>query len=309
MLSLYWKTDNQTRSLIEKPFKSEAEFEKYIFENQDLLGDIYVIHRQIRTGSKQGIPDMLGVDQDARVCIIELKNEQATEDILPQSLGYAIWAETNPDSIKAIWLESKRKPEDIEIDWDNIDIRLVLIAPDFRETVLRMVSKLNYQVDLIRVRRYSFAEDEFLVVEVLEEKPKSRISTTKVMGDWDWGFYESEHGKEATAQFRKAVDAVEALVRKHGWDMPYNLNKYYTGFKLGNRVVASVGWGSTSTWHLKLKLPEELAKGFKGKVWEFQRYDHSFHEALFRPLNANAVDVSELDSLFQSAYEYVSGRK
>jgi len=195
MLNLYWKTDNQTRSLIEKPFKSEAKFEEYIFQNQDLLDDIYIIHRQIRTGSKQGIPDMLGVDKDARICIIELKNEQATEAILPQSLGYAIWAETNPDSIKAIWLESSRKPEDIEIDWDNLDIRLVLVAPDFKETVLRMVSKLNYQVDLIRVRRYGFEENEFLVVEVLEEKQKPRPGVTKVMGDWTWEFYESEHGK------------------------------------------------------------------------------------------------------------------
>lgn len=307
MLNLYWKTDNQTRSLIEKPFKSEAEFEKYLFENQDLLGDIYIIHRQIRTGSKQGIPDMLGVDQDARICIIELKNEQATEDILPQSLGYAIWAETNPDSIKAIWLESKRKPEDIEIDWDNIDIRLVLLAPEFKETVLRMVSKLNYQVDLIRVRRYGFDEDEFLLVEVLEEKPKSRISTTKVMGDWNWDFYESEHGKEATAQFRKAVDAVKALVRKHGWDLMYNLNKYYTGFKLGNRIVFSVAWGGTYAWKIKFKLPEEVAKSFTGQHWEFQSYDKQFREAVFKPLQPEAPDISEIEPLFVEAYRHVSG--
>jgi hypothetical protein len=115
MQNLYWKTTGQTRTLIEKPFQTEAEMEKYIFDNQDLLGDVSVTYRQIRTGQKQGIPDMLGVDQDARVCLIELKNQPADEDILPQALGYAIWAETNPDSIKAIWLESKRKPENIEI--------------------------------------------------------------------------------------------------------------------------------------------------------------------------------------------------
>ena len=63
MLSLYWKHDEQTRSLIETPFQSEAELERYIFENQDILGDVFVIHRQVRTGSKEGILDMLGVDQ------------------------------------------------------------------------------------------------------------------------------------------------------------------------------------------------------------------------------------------------------
>ena len=76
MLNLYWKSGGQIRSLIEKPFTSETEFEEYIFNNQNILGgDVYVLHRQIRTGSKQGIPDMLGMDQDARICIIELKNQ------------------------------------------------------------------------------------------------------------------------------------------------------------------------------------------------------------------------------------------
>ena len=66
MLNLYWKSNGDSRSLIPKPFKNEAEFEAYIFDHQDLLGgDIVILHRQIRTGNKQGIPDMLGVDQDA----------------------------------------------------------------------------------------------------------------------------------------------------------------------------------------------------------------------------------------------------
>jgi len=195
MLNLYWKSKGHTRSLIEKPFKSEAEFEKYIFANQDILGsDIYIIHRQIRTGSRQGIPDMLGVDQDGRVCIIELKNQEADEGILPQALSYAIWAETNPDSIKAIWLESKRKPEEIEIDWDNLDIRLVLIAPSFKETVPRMIGKIGYPVDLVRVRRYSFEGEEFILVEVLEDKPV-KVGITTVRRDWDWEFYRCACGE------------------------------------------------------------------------------------------------------------------
>ena len=221
MLNLYWKSSGQTRSMIEKPFESEAKLEKYIFDNQDILGgDIYISHPQIRTDSKQGIPDMLGVDQDARICIIELKNQQADEDVLPQALGYAIWAETNPDSIKAIWLESKHQPEEIEIDWDNLDIRVILIAPSFKRTVPRMAGKIGYPIDLVKVQRYCFEEEEFLLVETVEEEPQPKVSTTKVMGNWDWNFYESEHGKQATGQFRQAVDAVAALVERKGWAFP-----------------------------------------------------------------------------------------
>ena len=307
MLNLYWKSGDQTRSLIEKPFSSEAEFEKYVFDNQDILGDIYIIQRQIRTGSKQGIPDMLGVDQDASVCIIELKNQEADESILPQALGYAIWAETNPDSIRAIWLETKERPEDIEIDWDNLDIRVVLIAPAFKSTVPRMAAKMGYPIDLIQVQRYCFEHEEFLLVDVLEEKQPPKVGVTRVKGAWDWDFYESEHGKEATAQFRLAVQAIAELVKKQGWNTPHNLNKYYIGFKLGNRIVFSVSWGGTYAWNLRLKLPEEVARGFQGQQWEFQRYDQSFHEAVFRPLQPDAPDTAELEPLLVRAHKYVSG--
>jgi hypothetical protein len=310
MQNLYWKSRDQIRSLIDKPFTSEAEFEEYIFNNQDILGgDIYILHRQIRTGNKQGIPDMLGIDQDARICIIELKNQEAKEDILPQALGYAIWAETNPDSIRAIWLESKQQPKDIEVDWDNLDIRVLLIAPSFKGTMPRMAGKMGYPIELVQVRRYCFEEEEeFLLVETVEEKLEHTV-TTKVMKDWDWDYYESEHGEEATAQFRKAVRAVAALVARQGWDISHKLNKYYVGFMLGNRVVFSVSWGGAYAWKLKFKLPEDVAKSYQGQDWEFQRYDDSFHEAIFRPLRPESPDIAELETLFVQAYKYIAGTK
>lgn len=272
-------------------------------------GDISIIYRQIQTGHKQGIPDMLGLDQDSRICIIELKNVEANEDILPQALGYAMWAETNPDSIKAIWLESKQKPEEIQMDWDNLDIRVMLLAPSFKSTVPRMAGKIGYPIDLIQVRRYSFQNEEFLRVEVLENKPMPKIVTTKAQGTWDWAYYEAEHGKAATAQFRRAVETVAALVKAENWDIEYNLNKYYVGFKLGARVVFSVTWGGTNVWKLTLKLPQGVAEGFKGQHWEFQRYDNEFHDAVLRALHPETPDITELKPFFIAAYTYIVGIK
>lgn len=310
MLNLYWKSGGQTRSLVEQTFKSEAELEKYIFDNQELLGgDISIIYRQIRTGSRQGIPDMLGVDQDNRICLIELKKVEATEDVLPQALGYAIWAETNPDSIKAIWLESKNKPEDVQIDWDNLDIRIILIAPSFNYAVQRMAGKIGYQVDMVQVRRYGFEQDEFVLVDITKPKPIDKGKTTKVAGTWDWDYYESEHDKKATGQFHRAVDQITALVKQHRWDIECNLNKYYTGFKLGNKVVFGVAWGGAKAWKVKFKLSEEEAKSFVGQQWQFQTYDATFGEAIFRPLQPETADVSELEPLFVQAYERVAGVK
>jgi len=309
MQNLYWKTENFTRTLVEKPFRSEAELEKYIFANQELLGDVFIIYRQVRTGQRQGIPDMLGIDQDARVCIIELKNQLANEDVLPQALGYAIWAETNPDSIKAIWLESKLKPEGIEIDWDNLDIRVILVAPAFKSSVPRMAQKIGYPITLIQIRRYVFDEHEFLLVEEIEEEEKPKTITTKGITNWDWDYYESEHGKEATAQFRKAVESINAIVRKHGWNLPYNLNKYYTGFKFGNRVVFNVAWGGTYAWKVKIKLPKEMLENFQPTHWEVQSYDETFHEAILKPLSPDNPDFEEIEGLFVKAYHRIASGK
>jgi len=307
MQNLYWKFNGETRTLVENAYPSEQELEKYIFSNQDLLGDVSIIYRQIKTGNKQGIPDMLGVDQDNRICIIELKYQIADEDILPQALGYAIWAETNPDSIKAIWLESKNKPEDITIDWDNIDIRVILIAPGFKTTVPRMAGKIGYPIDLVQIKRYSFEQNEFISVEFLENPAPRKITTTKATIDWDWEYYESEHGVEATALFRKVVDEIEDFVKKQKWSAPYNINKYYTGFKIANKVIFSVAWNGTYAWSVRFKVPKEMAVDFKGEDWDFITFSDTFKEAYFRPKDPKNTSIKELESFFLEAYKRVSG--
>ncbi|HUI88353.1 MAG TPA: hypothetical protein VLX61_06470 [Anaerolineales bacterium] len=309
MINLYWKVNKQTHNLVEKPFANEAEFEAYVFGNQELLGDVLILHRQIRTGNKQGIPDMLGVDQDSRICIIEMKNVEVGEEILPQVLGYAIWAETNPDSIRAIWLEAKNKPEDIEIEWDNLEVRVIVVAPSFTANLPRMAAKVGYPIQLVKMQRFSYEEkDEFLLVDFLEEQNLPKNSTTKVMGDWNWDFYEQVHGREAVANFRKAVENLDAFVKQKNWPLSYNLNKYYTGFKLGSsKVVFAVVWGGTHAWNVIAKISEDEAKKFDGKNWEFQRYDSAFHQATFRPKGKNITDITELESLLTIAFNRISG--
>ena len=125
MANLFWKTKEKVVSLLSTPFKTEEEFEKIIFDNREILGDIFPLKRQIRGGNKIGIPDILGVDSDGNICIVEMKNVKVDASIIPQVLQYAFWAETNPDSIKSLWLETENKPDDITISWEDIDIRII----------------------------------------------------------------------------------------------------------------------------------------------------------------------------------------
>ncbi len=98
MANLFWKHKKHTTALLAMPFKTEDEFERRVFETSEILEDIYLLKRQIRGGSKSGVPDVVGVDRDGNVCIIELKNATVDASIIPQVLEYALWAEANPDS-------------------------------------------------------------------------------------------------------------------------------------------------------------------------------------------------------------------
>jgi hypothetical protein len=130
-------------------FKTEDEFERFIFGAKEILSDIFILKRQVRAG--RDIPDMVGVDQENCAVIIENKNVQVDEEILPQIMRYAIWAETHQDTIKAWWLEAEDRPDDLEIDWDHLQIRLIVLAPSIKATVPRLVGKLGYPVDLIEI--------------------------------------------------------------------------------------------------------------------------------------------------------------
>lgn len=307
MLNLYWKSKGETtRSLIDKPFETETKLEEYVFHNPDLLEDIFILKRQIKTGAHQGIPDMIGVDQDGAICILEVKNAQVTEDILPQVLGYAIWAGSNPDSVKALWLQAAERPEGIEIDWDNPDIKIIIVAPSYRASVLRMTPKVGYPIDLMQIRRFAIEDEEFLLVEKLEEQVRP-VKETKGLEDYDQAFYEKHRGKKAVQTFFGAVRAIEAFVKGRGWRLETKFNKYYAGFKYGYRNCFGVHWSATHVWVLFFKVPRDCVQDLKWQGWELQRYEDEWKQAIIRCHNPQNPNIQELAGLFDAAYEYVTG--
>src|SRR2546425_11042487 len=96
---LYWRNGAKTLLLNASPFKSEQEFEQTVFETPAVLGDIYLLKRHIRGGSKPGIPDIVGIYSDGTVCGIEMKNTHVDPGVIAQVLKTAIWTQTNTDSI------------------------------------------------------------------------------------------------------------------------------------------------------------------------------------------------------------------
>ena len=304
MANLFWKTKEGTKSLLATPFKTEEEFEKIIFNTREILEDIFLLKRQIRGGSKSGIPDIVGIDNDGNICIVEMKNAYVDASIIPQVLQYAFWAETNPDSVKSLWLECDNKPDDLAISWDNFQVRIIIIAPRILQSTLDIVEKINYPVDLIEIGRWVEGENQLLLVRKLEpEEKKGKVKPVSGQPIYDEGFYEHEYNKESAKYFFNYIREVENIIKEKGWNLETKFNKHYCGFKAGFFNAFGIKWIGSKTFAFFFKLSEKEAKEVNIPM---TKYDKQWKEAVYyiEPQKTKAQDFKKL---FQMAYNKLTG--
>lgn len=305
MANLFWKTPGGTKNLLSTPFKSEDEFERTIFETPEILEDIFLLKRQVRGGKKQGIPDIIGVDNDGNICIIEMKNVPVDPSIISQVLEYAFWAETSPDSIKTLWLEYPDKPEDINISWDDFQVRIIIIAPTIKRSTLSIIGRLNYKVDLIEIKRWMQGNDQLLFVEKLEPEEKNNKSRpVSGLQIYNREFYEHEYNKKSVKAFIKYSEDVDSLIKAQNWNLELKYNKYYCGFKAGFFNAFGIKWVGSKTFAFFFKLSPEEARSVKIKM---TRYDYQWKEATYY-IDPGKTKVHDFLPLFKKAYERLTGK-
>jgi hypothetical protein len=304
MANLFWKSKQGARSLVAKPFQTEEEFERTVFDTPELLEDIFLLKRQVRGGNKGGIPDVIGVDSDGNVCIIEMKNVAVDAAIIPQVLQYAFWAETNPDSIKSLWLERDDKPDDLTISWDSFDVRVVVIAPDILRSTLDIVEKINYPVDLVEVKRWVEGDNSFLLVNKLEPEVKpGRVKPVHGLETYDADFYRREYNRRSADEFLRYVKQVEKIIRKHGWTLETKFNKHYCSFKAGFFNAFGIKWIGSKTFAFFFKLPEERALEINAAM---TRYEGQWKEAVYY-IDPEKTRSEDFVPLFEAAYKKLTG--
>ncbi len=273
MANLFWKTQQTTKSLLSKPFKTEEEFERIVFDSQEILEDIFLIKRQIRAGNKTGIPDIVGIDFDGNICIVEMKNVDVNSSIIPQVLEYAIWAETNPDSIKNLWLECENKPDELSISWDDFQVRIIIIAPTILNSTLDFVNKINYSVDLIEVKRWADEENQFLLVNKLEkERKEAKVKPVTGLVAYDYNFYKKEYNKNSAKEFIKYVNEVESLIKENGWPLETKYNKHYVSFKAGFFNAFGIKWIGSKTFAFFFKIGEKEIKLIRNLLSHYSKF-------------------------------------
>jgi hypothetical protein len=302
--NLFWKSSDSTKSLLATPFKTEEEFEKTVFETPEILEDIFLLKRQIRGGSKVGIPDIIGVDTDGNVCIIEMKNVDVDASIIPQVLQYAFWAESSPDSVKSLWLECNNKPEGLSISWDPFVVRILVIAPRILRSTLDIVEKINYTVDLVEVNRWVEGSNTIFLVTKLEPEAKTaKTKPVKGLELYNEEFYKTHYNPQSAVQFLKYVNEAEEIVKHHGWTLETKFNKFYCGFKAGFFNAFGIQWIGTKTLAFFFKLSESEAKDVGIPL---TKYETQWKQAVYY-IDPGKTKTKDFLPLFERAYKKVAG--
>jgi hypothetical protein len=304
MANLFWKTDKKTIKLLETPFDAEEEYEKTVFGTSDLLEEIILLKRQVRGGNKPGIPDIIGIDSDGAICIIELKNKSVDASIIPQVLEYAIWAETNPDSIKSLWLEKDNKPDDVEINWESPEIRILIIAPSISRSTLGFVERINYPVDLIEIKRWVETNNQIFMVNKLEiEERKLRVRPVKGMAEYDESYYKSNRNKKSVDEFLKYVSEVENVIKLKGWNLSTKFNAYHCAFKSGFFNAFRIKWLGTKSFAFAFTIPQKDLVTFPIKA---TRYYPEQERAIFK-IEPGKTKIKNFVKLMEYSYKSLGG--
>lgn len=305
MANLYWKKNKKILAAIETPFKTEDELERYLLDTRGILSDIHIINRQVRARAVSGIeiPDMLGVDSEGSIVIIENKNVPVDERIISQVLNYALWAESNPDSIKNLWREADQ--EGTEPEWDNLQIRIMIVAPEIKQHLAKFISKIGYPIDLLEIKKFNIEKDEFIVLNKIEA---NFLSVKPVHGkrDYDIAYYAKGHNKESVKNFDQVVSRVESFIQKNGWKLEKKFNQGYVGFKYGFPLVFGIQWIGTKSFGFFFKMPKSKMKKIIIPGLEFRGYIERWSQVEYK-VNSPSFDIKKLVPLFLASYKYIKG--
>lgn len=303
--NLFLKNNEGTRILLSEQFKTEESFEKLIFNTPELFeGDIFLLRRQVRGGNKAGIPDIIGIDSNGKVCIIEMKNTDVDESIIPQVLNYAIWAEKYPDSIKNLWHESKDKPDDLTINWDDYEVRIIIIAPSILKSTLDFVNKIDYDVDLIEVKMWKDGPNQILYVHFLEDEQKARPKPVRGLETYDENFYLNHYNKISARSFLDYSKEIELFVKSKGWPLELKYNKYYAGFKAGHLNVFGIEWGGSKKIQIFGKISKDLARDLPIKMSD---YNETWKQAVF-VLEPGKTKIQDYYPVLEHVYKKFIGK-
>ncbi|MGD0576510.1 MAG: hypothetical protein ABSA74_00330 [Candidatus Staskawiczbacteria bacterium] len=297
MYNLYIKKEKgKLIPAIEKPFPKEVDLEDYLMANKNIFADfgVYILDRQIRVNDGKDIMDMIGIDKNNNIVIIENKNVAVDVYIATQILRYAYWVKQNKSFVEAMWLKAKDRP-DFDIDWKNIQVRIVICAPSIEPTALGFLEE-NYSVELIEVKRFVDDGEEIILLNRLGDETEPTSQPTNYNTDY---YTAKGYDKKAVGEFFNIVAEIEKLIEKNKWDLQKKDNNHLVRF--GRHWNFVVDWNKDKkTFNISFRIKQNEIPGFK-KVcpYEFE-YDEKYGYAGI--VYDSEVSIQKLEKTFEWVY-------
>ena len=230
-----WEIDRASRAGMQlgsaEQVETEDMLEAVLVENPNMLmRGLTLVGRQIPV--ETGYADLLGIDEDGRLVVFELKREKLTRKAVAQILDYCTYLEALPDSDIATLISERSgthgisKISDFE-EWygsqggDAIKpVRMVLVGLGIDRSASRMVAYLadrGIDIELLTFHGYVHG-DGLLLARQVRARSDGRAPTTRP-GDVD----------PKAAVNRKAVEHGVADVWRDARDsLDYSIRTYYT---------------------------------------------------------------------------------
>ncbi len=289
-----------------------VDLEDFIVKNSKILGNVVVLDHQIRTGTKEGIVDILALDTEGQgqVVVVELKNIHADEYVIPQVLRYARWVKNNPDFVLGRIREKRAELEQKNINLEKIDTnpRIILVAPSFESELIKMSEDIGYAVDFLAISRYKMGNETFVVTD-LEELEEHEVTTTRPREVWDWNHYKTKlEQPDAKLEAGRALEErINQFLTGKAWDLKKEVRKWAVVWRRG---FFSAWWIELGYYAnecvLIFKLQERPDAAAVG-LTEADLMEWGEHGWAVK-VPSKDFEIARFAPLFAKAYEFVGGK-
>lgn len=228
-----------------------------------LLGIRFIASEHPTGRTHGGRIDTLGLDENDCPVIIEYKRSVG-ENVINQGLYYLDWLMDHQAEFKLLTLERYGKEAAVAIDWTSP--RLICIAADFTRYDAHAVQQIDWNIELIRYRRFDPDLLLFELVNTTAAEPKKSTSVAKQKN-----LPESTDDSKQRPRWLSALSpdlltifqSLKAYVESLGDDIQQKNLKLYVAFKRLRNFATVVAYQKSIVLYLHLDpAAETLEPGF-----------------------------------------------
>jgi hypothetical protein len=210
--------------LQEITIEEEFQLREMLASNPEAIEKDFIVLKQ-EFPTESGPIDLLCVDNEGRLCVVELKLGQ-DDTMLLQALRYYDWVYANRDRIKEMF-------KDKNIDADK-EPKIVLIARDFSETLVKSAKYIVPRIDIYGYKYLESAktkEKGLWLNSITVEEPEAPPEPLPTVDDYI-NYVTEPKAKDAFQKFLSRL-------QKMGEGVRLNPTKYYLSvFFRGKRIAA-----------------------------------------------------------------------